>query len=314
MRRLKIVYFGTPSFSADFLEMILKDRALPVEVAAVVTQPDKPVGRKQILTPPPVKIVAEKYRLPVYNKLHVTRYMLHVDIGLVYAYGELIPQEILAQAKFGFWNIHPSLLPKYRGPSPIAYPLILGDSETGVTLMKMDEQLDHGSIVAQQKTPIMPHETRSDLETKLTIIGYQLFKRQIPKLIWDDTWQPQNHSLATHTRQLTKADGLIPFSVLQAALQGKNLAWKPAISAQYYKLHVLQLTTYYSLLATIFNLFRGLSPWPGLWTKVKIDGQTKRLKIIKIKIENLKMKIITVQLEGKKEVDFSTFNQAYGLF
>ncbi|MEK7097093.1 MAG: methionyl-tRNA formyltransferase, partial [Patescibacteria group bacterium] len=147
MKKIKLAYFGSPDFAADFLEKILLDKSLPVEVKLVVTQPDSPVGRKKILTPTPVKIIALKHNLKV---LEIGNFLGKLDLVLVYAYGDLIPKELLTLPRNGFWNIHPSLLPKYRGTSPIATPLINGDKITGVTIIKMDEEIDHGPIIAQE--------------------------------------------------------------------------------------------------------------------------------------------------------------------
>ncbi|MBU2103388.1 MAG: methionyl-tRNA formyltransferase, partial [Candidatus Omnitrophica bacterium] len=219
MQKLKIAYFGSPSFSATLLEKIINDKELPVEVELVITQPDMPVGRKQILTATPVKLMAKKYQLPIIystelrvsndqlsitndqsiindpminNKsteieklriehlLNIERLNIdHLDLALVYAYGEILPKETLDLPKYGFWNVHPSLLPKYRGASPIAYPLILGDKKTGVSLMLMDEKMDHGPIIAQEEMEIKPNDTRPNLENKLTDLAFLMFKKLI---------------------------------------------------------------------------------------------------------------------------------------
>ena len=156
--KINLAYFGTPDFSARLLEKVITTSDLPVDLKLAVTQPDKPVGRKQTLTPSPVKEVAKKYGIEVWDynlkdqklkskneesSLIKNLKQKEIDLVLLYAYGEIIEQELLDTPRYGFWNIHPSLLPKYRGASPITYPIILGDAETGVTLMKMDEKLEH---------------------------------------------------------------------------------------------------------------------------------------------------------------------------
>ncbi|MFN4212774.1 MAG: methionyl-tRNA formyltransferase, partial [Microgenomates group bacterium] len=152
-RKLKIAYFGSPSFSAYFLEKLLTDKTLPIEVKLVITQEDKPVGRKQILTPSPVKQIATKYQISnIKYQKEIENWKLEIgklDLALVLAFGKIIPKELLHQPKYGFWNIHYSLLPKYRGPSPTAYALIAGEKKTGVTIFQMDEEIDHGPIIAQ---------------------------------------------------------------------------------------------------------------------------------------------------------------------
>lgn len=302
MEKIKIAYFGSPDFAANFLEKLLTDTELGqfVEVKLVVTQPDQPVGRKQILTPTPVKITAEKCKLKIENSLKTENCKLkisQVDLALVYAFGDLIPKELLKLPKFGFWNIHPSLLPKYRGPSPMATPLINGDKITGVTIIKMDEEIDHGPIIDQESYTILNSDYRTDLEKKLTQIGFDLFKKILIRLIPTNFNQleliPQNHQQATFTNHLSKNDGFIEFENLKLKIENSS--------------------------EDLYNLFRGLYPWPGIWTLLRpvgtSEGQAqKRLKITGMNFINGKLNITKVQLEGKKEVDFKTFNNAYKIF
>ena len=350
--KFKIAYFGTPDFSADFLEKIILDKDLPTEVALVVTQPDRPVGRRQILTPSPVKVIAEKYKIPyltgvlsqgpmsaenfsseagssTHGKDEKQAPLLEtVDLALLFAYGAIIPKRLLDLPRLGFWNIHPSLLPKYRGASPIAYPLMLGDKKTGVTLMQMDEELDHGPIIAQEELMILPNDCRPDLEKKLTNLAYELFKQTIydaqdrnfrNKRMSDEakrgvllsenndpsvTSTDQNHTLATYTRRLTKQDGYIPLEALIDA------TYTPPIAADYFQKNPQSPVSSLPSSVSIYNLFRALYPWPGLWTFVDLNGQKTRLKILDLDFDK-KLTIKTVQLEGKKPVDFSTFKKAY---
>jgi len=304
MKKLSIAYFGSPDFSASFLEKLITDVSINqlIDIKLVVTQPDAPVGRKQILTPTPVKKVTEKYKGSEDTKFFAVFCfpsknfgieLTNIDLALVYAFGEIIPKEILDLPKYGFWNIHPSLLPKYRGSSPIASPIIAGDKTTGVTIIKMDEEIDHGPIIAQQSLTIKKTDKRPDLEKKLTNLAFEMFKKTVKKTVFNkDSLQlkPQNHSQATYTKRLEKSDGFIEFEELKKALEG--------IGAE-----------------KIYNLFRGLYPWPGLWT---ILPNGKRLKIIDTDLVRNKnfcsLQIKRVQLEGKKEVDFETFNKAYKIF
>ncbi|QQG44304.1 MAG: methionyl-tRNA formyltransferase [Candidatus Roizmanbacteria bacterium] len=337
MKKLKIAYFGTPYFSADFLEKILTDNELPVEVKFIITQPDQPAGRKQTLTPTPVKEMAKKYGIDVYGHLagganlgipsarrfkralmgknerqNLPNALKNIDIALLYAYGKIIPSNLLTIPKLGFWNIHPSLLPKYRGPSPMATPLILGDKETGVTLIKMDEQMDHGPIIAQEKYEIKPDDRRPDLEKKLTDLGYEIFKKTIINCRHRSRPVPtreQDHIHATYTHLLNKNDGFIPFEILNSIINNRSSKVESRIS----KIKDQR--------SKIYNLFRGLYPWPGIWTKVNINGQEKRLKITDMEcrdnprvVPSCELIIKKVQLEDKKEVDFKIFQKAYLLF
>jgi methionyl-tRNA formyltransferase len=284
------------------------------------------VGRKQILTKSPVKTIAKKHGIEAVENLkmlHVTRSMFHgIDIAFLFAYGDLISNHLLHVPKLGFWNTHPSLLPLYRGPAPIAYPLIIGDKKTGVTLIQLDKEIDHGPIIAQEVTEILPHERRPDLEVRLTDLAYELFKRTLNVIARNgETKQsqvvissPQNHSYATFTRQLEKNDGFIPFSILKKALRGEHDNWKPKIVEDYIKNNRLVQITNYKLPITIYHLCRGLYPWPGIWTLAQIKGQKKRLKLTDMDLIDNQLILKKVQLEGKKEVDFKTFQSAYHAF
>ncbi|MEK7597802.1 MAG: methionyl-tRNA formyltransferase [Patescibacteria group bacterium] len=313
MKKIKLAYFGSPDFAANFLEKILTDKDLfrLIEVRLVVTQPDKKVGRKQILTPTPVKKVAEKYQKSENTFFEIIARgplggvavekngieLTNIDLALVYAYSDLIPNELFTLPKYGFWNIHPSLLPKYRGPSPMATALINGDKKTGITIIKMDEEIDHGPIIAQESLTIKDNDKRPYLEKKLTNLAYKMFKEIMGKIPTGDKkfrsepFIAQNHKLATYTKKLSKQDGFIEFKKIKNAL----------------------IPSPYSL--TVYNLFRGLYPWPGLWTLLP-NG--RRLKITGLNIVRNKnlcsLQIKRVQLEGKKEVDFETFNKAYKIF
>ncbi len=350
MKKLSLAYFGTPYFSARFLEKLLTDISIKhlIEIKLVVTQPDQPVGRKHILTKSPVKVVAEKFNIPVLDSLRsleryyasskakrstapgkVEKNLKDVDLALIYYYGKIIPKGMLTIPKIGFWNIHFSLLPKLRGATPATFSLILGDKKTAVSLVQTDEKLDHGDLIAQREVKINPNEKRIELEERLHDISYKIFVEQINNLSNNKIkLTPQDHSQATYTRFPVKDDGFIPLSTLKKALKNQPLNFEelPRIIQEYslkYKLPILQRpSSIGNSSRIIYNLFRGLYPWPGLWTIVDIKGQKKRLKITDLTINNPSTSLRTspqltikrVQLEGKKEVDFDTFNQVYRVF
>lgn len=172
---MRIVFMGTPDFAVPCLEKLISSGH---NVVGVFTQPDKPVGRKQILTPPDVKVCAEKYSIPVYqpekikgsNAQEIIK-ELQPDIIIVVAYGKILPKEILTSVPYGCINVHASLLPLYRGAAPIQWAVLNGDSETGVTIMQMDEGLDTGDILSVVKTPIDENETSAMLFDRLSLIG-----------------------------------------------------------------------------------------------------------------------------------------------
>lgn len=320
MQKINIAFFGAPDFAARVLEQIIADKDIPVNLKFVVTQPDRPAGRKQILTPTPVKLCAQKYNIPVFDGLkqnNIDIKLHEIDLVLLYAFGEFIPKEVLELPHWGFWNIHPSLLPKYRNTSPIVYSLLLGDKETGISLIQMDEKLDHGPIIDQQIYTILEQETRDELENRLSDIGYKLFKKNVQLLI-DGKIQKkeQDHQNRTYTRLLTKKDGFIPYTIVQKILKGEPLTETemPPIIIEYNKKYPSLITSHYSL-TTYFNLFKALSPWPGIWTLLPApkDQATveKRLKITGVEMKNGKPMITKVQLEGKKEIDVNIFLRIY---
>ncbi|MCX7880990.1 MAG: methionyl-tRNA formyltransferase [Patescibacteria group bacterium] len=330
VKKLKIAYFGSPDFSAAFLEKILTDEKLKeiISVEFVVTQPDKPAGRKQVVTPTPAKQIALKNNLKVFeiekfdlkNLLKIKNLKLEIlklDLAFVYAYSSIIPKEFLELPHFGFWCLHPSLLPKYRGASPIAFALLNGEKKTGVTIFKIDEKIDHGPIIAQKSLTIKNTDYRNDLEAKLTNLGFELFKIIIKKLANSSsllTFKPQSHKVATYTRTLKKDDGYIKYETLKKVLNNQLI--NPEDLPDLIKENLIHQPTkkIKNSAKKIYDFFRALSPWPGVWT---ILPNKKRLKILKLKTFDTLNSILyieSVQLEGKKPVDFETFKKSYSFF
>jgi len=172
---MRIVFMGTPDFAVPCLENLTESHH---EVVGVFSQPDKPVGRKQVLTPPPVKAFAERCHIPVFQPERLKNSnaaevicTLHPDVIVVVAYGKILPPEVLAAAPHGCINVHASLLPKYRGAAPIQWAVLNGEKETGVCIMQMDEGLDTGDILLCRKTDIGPDETSEELFDRLSAIG-----------------------------------------------------------------------------------------------------------------------------------------------
>ncbi len=244
---MRIVYMGTPQFAVSPLRALAAEG---YEIAGVVTRTDKPAGRGRSLMAPPVKSAAVKMGLPVYQPKRV-REAVFIDqlqsisheVVIVAAYGQILPREILTLPKFGCINIHASLLPSYRGAAPINWAIIKGEEETGITIMQMDEGMDTGAILMQERIVIDPADTAGSITERLSTVGARLITAALP-LIVDGRLLPlpQNGSRATLAPLLKKEDGLIDWTI-------------PA-----YDIH---------------NRIRGLSPWPGAYTF--LDG-----KIIKI--------------------------------
>ena len=181
---MRIVFMGTPDFAVPCLQKLIDNN---YDVAAVFTQPDKKTGRKQLLTPPPVKILAQENNIPVYqpNSLKNSDAAqiikdINPDIIIVVAYGKILPSSVLSIPKYGCVNVHASLLPKYRGAAPIQWAVLNGDSETGVCIMQMDEGLDTGDILAVEKTAIGINETSEQLFDRLSAIGSEALINVLP--------------------------------------------------------------------------------------------------------------------------------------
>lgn len=179
----RIIFMGTPDFAVPVLEQL----ANKYEVVAVVTQPDRPVGRKRVLTPPPVKKKAEELGLPVFQpeKLRQSEALetlidLQADLLVTAAYGQILPKRLLEAEKYGAINVHASLLPAYRGGAPIHYAVMNGEKETGVTIMYMVEQLDAGDMIAQRKIPITDQDDTGVMFQKLSEVGATLLMETLP--------------------------------------------------------------------------------------------------------------------------------------
>jgi methionyl-tRNA formyltransferase len=206
---MRIVFMGTPEFAVPSLLALIKAGH---EVVAVYTQPDKPQGRKMILTPPPVKVEAEKQLIPVFQPKtlkapeEVARLTsLKPDAIVVAAYGKILPKTVLDIPKFGCINVHASLLPKYRGASPVQAAILNGDAETGVTTMLMAEACDAGDILFEKATPILPDENTPELMARLAKLGAELLITTL-KAVEEGTVKPQKQddTKATHVSLITK--------------------------------------------------------------------------------------------------------------
>ncbi|MDO8571076.1 MAG: methionyl-tRNA formyltransferase, partial [bacterium] len=249
---MRLIFFGTPDFSVPFLEVLIKADLKP---CAVVTQPDRPTGRKQIIEETPVKKMALAHAIPVLQEEKINTpeciekiTSLKPDLIVVVAFGQIIPQTILDIPKYGCINVHPSLLPKYRGASPLQETLLKGDMETGVTIMLMDAKMDHGPILSQGKVMIDSGETLGSLRKKTTDLGTHLLIKTIKDHARGAiTPITQDDTLTTYTRLLTRDSGKIDWSE----------------SAEH-----------------IDRAIRALNPWPGTWTL----WHNKRLKILKAEV------------------------------
>lgn len=235
---MRIVFMGTPEFAVPSLEALLKSDD---QVVGIVTQPDRPKGRGQVLTPPPIKLLAQREGIPFLQpvKIRVPEFLTALaawkpDLIAVTAYGRILHSPILTLPPMGCVNVHGSLLPKYRGAAPVQWAVINGEAETGITTMMMDEGMDTGAMLLQESLPIFPEDTSGTLAPRLAALGGSLLVKTIARLkAGTITPQPQNPALATLAPPLKKEDGVIDW-----ATSASNIA----------------------------NRVRGLSPWPGAYT------------------------------------------------
>ncbi|MEK7471456.1 MAG: methionyl-tRNA formyltransferase [Patescibacteria group bacterium] len=208
-KNLKFVFWGTPDIASETLEILKQNNYIPL---LIITSSDKKQGRKMILTPPPVKIWAKKNNIPYIQpeKLDIKDLENNADLFIVVAYGKIIPENILNIPKFGSINIHYSLLPKYRGASPLESAILNGDIETGVTIQKMKYKIDSGNIIAQERVNIFPNEKAPDLRKHLIKIGGELLTNILPDFINGKTKETtQNEEGATFCKKIKKEDGLL---------------------------------------------------------------------------------------------------------
>lgn len=261
---MKIVYMGTPDFAVPALQAL----AAVHEVAAVFTQPDKPVGRKQILTPPDVKVCAQALGIPVCQPASMKTadalaqlQAYAPEVIVVAAYGQILPKAVLDVPRFGCVNIHGSLLPKYRGAAPIQQAVLNGDSVTGVTTMLMDEGLDTGDILLTKETPIGENETASELFDRLSQLGGELILETLTALEQGTlTPQKQDEALATHTAKIDKSRCPVDFT--QSAQHIHNqirglYAWPIAtarIGGKRVKIHQARLSDRHGAAGTVLSV------------------------------------------------------------
>ncbi len=268
----KFVFFGTPELAKETLD-ILKDRGfLP---SLVVTSPDKPIGRHFTITPTPVKVWAEENNIPVLTPEKIDPEFIsqletyNLELAIVVAYGKIFPQNIIDLFPLGVLNIHYSLLPKYRGASPVESAILNLETETGVTIQKMVQQMDAGPILAVTRVEIGIDETTQDLRKRLTHIGAELLADTIPSWVYGNIVPTeQDHAEATRCKKINKEDGEIKLDD-DAKLN--------------------------------YAKYRAYFIWPGIYF---FDEHGKRVKITKARFEKGEFIIERIIPEGKKETDY----------
>ena len=230
VKDLKVVFMGTPEFSVPILESLIE----LTDVVLVVSQPDKEVGRKRVLTPSPVKKCALEHGIEVYTPKRLRdeyEYILNKkpDIIITAAYGQIVPKQMLIYPDYGCINVHGSLLPKYRGASPIQSAIMNGDKTTGITLMYMEEGLDTGNIIHAKEIPIEDDDTYGTLSEKLSILGRDLLVKTLPVIVDGENFDiPQNDDEATSTVKIKREDERLDFNKTATELHNFVRALNPS--------------------------------------------------------------------------------------
>lgn len=327
MKDIRIIFFGSTSDSVLVLEKLITHPSslITARMCAVVTQPPRPVGRKRILTPTPVDVWAKKHTIAVLsfpsdphkpwlyaNEAQVVDALqpLKADLLVSACYGQKIPIAAIRASRYGGLNVHPSLLPRWRGADPVPWAILAGDRQTGVTIVTLSEKFDEGTIVAQKKIPITQNDTNEALRTKLFTIGAGLLAQTLVSYIEgvkpgktspkSKPLSSQAAKLSSYARRLTRDDGFEPWDTIQKAFEDREEAKR------------------------IERKFRALTPWPGLWTKIRVGKgklgitEEKRLKILGLSLiadrlpaGKASLSLDAVQLEGKNPVPFSQFAAGY---
>lgn len=269
------VFLGTPRFGEIVLKTLLQKGLIP---SLVVCNPDQPLGRKKIITPPPTKRLALEHDIPVWQPRTLTEAEAKEKFGdavvaVVAAYGKIIPASVLAIPRRGTLGIHPSLLPRLRGATPLQSAILEGGDKTGVSLFVVDHKVDHGPVLAEREF-VLSTQTYLELEEQLAVAGAGLFSENVEKWIAGTmNAMPQDEAKATFTKKFITADAFVEFAELTAA-QTKGGA--PATK--------------------IYRMIRALNPEPGVWTLE--DG--KRMKLLEAKLlPGGELKLNKIQYEGK---------------
>ena len=289
---MNYIFWGSFGPSGEVLKKLIEASYVPV---AVVTSPDRPLGRKKVLTPPPVKVIAESRNIKVLQPdrpqdLLATDYSLlkSCDLFIAAMYPKIIPRSILSLPHLGVIGVHPSLLPRWRGPSPVQSAILRGDKETGVTIFVMDEKMDHGDIISSAPYQVSSKDTSSSLTDNLARLGAAILIEALPKFLHGNIKPvPQDHSKATITQKFTNNDAFISPEDVKIALGGVDPEKATMIDRK----------------------IRAMNPEPGTWTWGELGTKNlelrtwneggKRVKLLESEVSGGKLVLRKVQVEGK---------------
>lgn len=311
MQIIKIIFFGSTSDSVLVLEKLFHSSSVncQLSIVAIVTQPAKPIGRTHIVTPTPVEKWAKEHTVTVLtfanNPLKPWVYAdeqqvidalqpIGADMLVSASYGVKIPWATIQAAKYGGINIHPSILPHWRGADPVPWAILSGDHQIGVSVVTLSQTFDEGKILAQEKIPITPTDTSDPLRTKLFTLGATLLTDALP-LVFSGKMKPKDMHMPKpkppYARKFTRDDGFEPWDTLKQSME-------EGIDAD-----------------RIDRKYRALHPWPGVWTMIEIRDERKvirkRLKILHMSRITSHVSLDLVQLEGKKPIAWEQFISTY---
>ncbi|MBI3981105.1 methionyl-tRNA formyltransferase [Candidatus Microgenomates bacterium] len=330
---MKLAFFSSSPLAVLLLERLKQQ----FEISLVVTNPDRPIGRKALLTPSPLKVWAEQNQISfitpkslkapegdvLENKIKKEK----IDLSIVIDFGLLIPQTIFSSPKYQTINIHFSLLPYYRGPFPDAFVILKGEEKTGISFVLIDEGFDTGDLIAQQEVLVKQEETASQLHERL----YEETRKILPHIVnnWAE-WllnkfseqknnirpncklflppKKQDQTKANYTKRLERDDGYISWKTLQKVLKKETPVWSEMPKLIQENLNEKEM---YSVQFIMYNFYRALTPWPGMWSLLNLNPSPKRLKILEAKLKNGKFAIVKVQIEAKTPMSWGQFVQAY---
>lgn len=304
---MNIVFFGDDDYSAIVLSALFEHvKTSPKHhLSAVITTRPKPKGREQKVEPGPVEILANKHNLKVlYYESKGEKLINFIDqlkfgsieLGVLASFGHILPSSLLSAIPNGIINVHPSLLPQYRGATPVQHALALGDNMTGVTLFRLTPAVDDGEIIAQISEPILPADTTPTLSSRLFEIGSRLLTDWLSDTPTHRVTDFTELSPLLYTRTFTRDSGFLEWDVFI----GKSTKSKNELFNRRLKLKKDDTST------ILTDLIRALAPWPGVWTLAPLPGGVKRLKLIASSPD------LIVQLEGKpKPQSWAEFSRAY---
>ena len=329
---MNIIFFGTPNYVLPVLKKIHKkylSRSGSSPIIAVVTQESKKTGRNQILEYSAVDEWAHKRKIPIhFDPMDIVKKYPNAELGILASFGKIIPKQVIEHFEHGILNVHPSLLPYWRGASPVQASIIEGGT-VGSTIMLLDEKLDHGPIIDQFEDKLLEDDTTVSLRNRLFERSADVLVSLIPAYVNNKiNLEEQVHENATFTTQIKKDDAFINPQAINSTLQG--LPFKGVWKIPFMK----DFTTHYTP-TTVHNFIRAMQPWPQAWTTVRLrsgDLETKRLKLLKSCLEpldankftdpdldtrhdpphtNHRLVLSEVQLEGKTAVSWRQFKEGY---